>query len=441
MTTATNTETDDMANASSEPDDATAELRAEVRTWIDANWDERMTVREWWERLAESGWGFPTWPKEWFGRGANPDDAAVVAQELRAAGVAMPPHSQAQTMAGPLILEYGTDQQRQRWMRTLATGAEAWAQFFSEPNAGSDLASLQTKAVRDGDEWIVNGQKGWNGGANVSERGIIVARTDSGLPKHKGLSFFVIDIDQPGVEIRPIRQVNGEAHFNESFFSDARVADDAMIGGLNNGWLMAMATLAFERAAYAVGAHYGAGIPSGEKPGYLDVPVGEAMRQAASVRSGAPSFPMGDAFRMAELAAEAGCIDDAVIRDRIVSLYAISETARLTTLRARAAAEAGKPSGSESSIAHLAGVHIARASRDLGLAILGADGMLADDDAPRGGSVAHMALSSLCHGIQGGTEQIQRNIIGERILGLPKEPQVDRDMPFRDVLSSTRRQQ
>ncbi|MDA3040344.1 MAG: acyl-CoA dehydrogenase family protein [Actinomycetota bacterium] len=421
------------------PNSGIDDLRADVRAWVDANWDARMTVRAWWELLAESGWAYPTWPKQWFGLGVSADEAAAVGQELHAAGVAMPPHSQAQTMAAPLILEYGSEEQKHRWMRTLATGAESWCQFFSEPNAGSDLASLQTRAVRDGDEWVVNGQKVWNGGANEAERGILVARTDSSLPKHRGLSFFVIDVDQPGVEIRPIRQINGDAHFNESFFSDARVADSDTIGGLNNGWLMAMATLAFERAAYAVGAHYGVGIPCGEKPGYLDMPVGEAMQRAASVRTGAPSFPMGDALAIAALAAEAGCVGDAIIRQRIAQLYMMGETARLTTLRARAAADAGKPSGAESSIAHLAGVHIARASRDLGLAILGAGGMLADADAPRGGSVTHMALTSLCHGIQGGTEHVQRNIIGERILGLPKEPQVDRDIPFRELMVGTRR--
>lgn len=422
-----------------QPSSTISDLRADVRAWTDANWDARLTVREWWERLAESGWAYPTWPKEWFGLGVGADEAVAVRDELHSAGVALAPHSQAQTMAGPLILAYGTEEQKHRWMRTLATGAEMWGQFFSEPNAGSDLASCQTRAVRDGDEWVVNGQKVWNGGANESERGILVARTDSSLPKHKGLSFFVIDVDQPGVEIRPIRQINGDAHFNESFFSDARVPDANMIGGLNNGWAMAMATLAFERAAYAVGAHYGMGIPCGEKPGYLDLPVGEAMRRAASARGGAPSFPMGDARALAALAAEAGCADDPIIRQRIVRLHMMSETARLTTVRGRAAADAGRPAGAESSIAHLAGVHIARASRDLALAILGAGGMLSGGDGPRGGSVVHMALSSLCHGIQGGTEQIQRNIIGERILGLPKEPQVDRDIPFRDVVVGTQR--
>jgi alkylation response protein AidB-like acyl-CoA dehydrogenase len=266
-----------------------------------------------------------------------------------------------------------------------------------------------------------------------------VARTDSGLPKHKGLSFFVIDIDQPGVEIRPIRQLNGEAHFNESFFSDARVADENIIGGLNNGWNMAMATLAFERSAYAVDANYGGGIPGGTKHGYLDLPVGEAMVKAAAERSSAPSFPMGDAHKMAELARDAGCNGDPIIRQKIVQLYMMGEVARLTALRARAAAESGKPAGPESSFGHLAGVHIARASRDLGLAILGAGGMLTGSGAPLDGAVAHMALSSLCHGIQGGTEHVQRNIMGERVLGLPKEPQVDRDVPFRDLLVGTQR--
>ena len=424
-----------MSETQTSPDDA---LRAEVRAWLAGNWRPDQTVREWWARLADSGWAYPTWPKEWFGKGLDSDSAQIVRQELRAAGAVAPPHGIGQTMGAPVILEFGTQEQKERFLRPIATGEEAWCQFFSEPDAGSDLASLRTSAVRDGDEWIVNGQKVWNSGTLTSERAVLPLRTDPDVPKHKGLSFFIIDVHQPGIEIRPIKQLNGEAHFNETFFTDARVRDEDMIGGLNNGWAVTLATLANERAAYAAGVDYRVGVPPGEMAGMLDLTCAEAVARVAKSHQGYTAFPLGDAPALIELAREMGCDQDPHIRQRIMQLHSMSETARLTALRAKAAAEAGKAPGAESSIGHVAGVHIARATRDLGLAILGAAGTLVGADAPHDGAVAMMALTSLVHGIQGGTEQIQRNIIGERVLGLPKEPQVDRDVPFKDVLQSGR---
>jgi alkylation response protein AidB-like acyl-CoA dehydrogenase len=191
-------------------------VRTEVREWLARNWDPDVTLAEWWIRLADSGWGYPTWPREWFGRGLPAELATAVRDEIRAAGALPPPHGIGQTMGAPVILQFGTEEQKRRWMRPLATGEEGWVQFFSEPNAGSDLASLQTKAVRDGDEWVVNGQKVWNSGTVTAERALLVARTNSDVPKHKGLSFFVIDVQQPGIEVRPIRQLNGQAEFNET---------------------------------------------------------------------------------------------------------------------------------------------------------------------------------------------------------------------------------
>jgi alkylation response protein AidB-like acyl-CoA dehydrogenase len=340
-------------------------------------------------------------------------------------------------MGAPVILQFGTDDQTRRFLRPIATGEEAWCQFFSEPDAGSDLASLKTKAVRDGEEWVVNGQKVWNSGTLTSDRGVLPLRTDPTVPKHRGLSFFIVDVEQPGIEIRPIEQLNYESHFNETFFTDARVRDEDLIGGLNNGWAVTLATLANERSSYAAGADYSFGVPPGEKSGMLDLTCAEAAERVRSTHKGYTGFPLGDARALAELAREHGRADDPVLRDRMMRLHAMSEVARLTALRAKAAADAGKVPGAESSLGHLAGVHIARATRDLGLDVIGAGGMLIGDDAPRNGSVAMMALSSLVHGIQGGTEHIQRNIIGERVLGLPKEPQVDRDIAFNEVLKST----
>jgi len=414
-------------------------VRTEVREWLATNWDPDVSLGEWWTRLADSGWGYPTWPREWFGRGLSPELAAVVREEIRAAGALPPPHGIGQTMGAPVILQYGTEEQKQRWLRPLATGEESWVQFFSEPNAGSDLASLQTRAVRDGDEWIVNGQKVWNSGTQTAERALLVARTDANVPKHRGLSFFVIDVEQPGIDVRPIRQLNGHAEFNETFLTDARVPDASIIGGLDNGWAVTMATLANERSSYAAGADYGMGPAPGRRNGMLDRTVREAIEQTVSRRR-QTGFPLGSPPAMIALAREFGRTGDPVIRQRIARLHCLTETAKWTAARAKAAAAAGRSPGPESSLGYVAGVLIARLSRDLGLEIVGAHGMLADGDAPRGGDVAMMALSSLVHGIQGGTEQIQRNILGERVLGLPKEPQVDRDVPFRELLlSRTRR--
>jgi alkylation response protein AidB-like acyl-CoA dehydrogenase len=405
------------------------DVRGEVRCWLASNWSEDLTLRQWWTRLAESGWGFPTWPEEWYGKGLPADIAVAVGEEFANAGVIGPPHGMAQSMGGPLMLTFGTDEQRRRFLPPIVTGEEWWCQFFSEPNAGSDLGGLQTRAVRDGDEWVVNGQKVWSSDARIADRGLLVARTDIEQPKHKGLSYFIIDVDQPGIELRPIRQMNDEAHFNESFFTDARVSDADLIGGLNNGWAVAMATLGNERTAYAGGADHSAlSAPPGRKSGMLDRTVGDIVADLRTRQPSVDPFAAAPVQEMISLAREFGRAADPVIRQKIAKLFAVSETA-----------QAGRPPGPESSVGYLAGVTLARLSRDLGLEILGAHGMLKGADAPHGGAVQMMALTSPCHGIMGGTEQIQRNILGERVLGLPREPQVDRDVPFRELRAALKR--
>lgn len=419
------------------------EVRGQVRQWIAGHWDPGLTLRQWWASLAESGWGFPTWPREWFGQGLPSEVGAVVRAELTEAGAIGPPAGVGQVMAGPLILEFGTDEQKGRFLPRLVTGEESWCQFFSEPGAGSDLAGLSTRAVRDGDEWVVNGQKLWSGGAMDADRAILLARTDPDQPKHKGISYMVIDIDQPGVEIRPIRQMDGEAHFNEIFFTDARVPDANIVGGRNNGWPMAAATLAHERTAFFGGGAGGFGaVPPGPKPGYLDRSAAEVRELLLARRrdEGSALNLGGAAERLMELARSAGRANDPSVRQQLARLYAAQEAARFTSMRARAAAEAGRPPGAESSVGKLIATRNARLVRDLGPAILGAGGTLVGADAPDGGATAATTLYTPCLSIMGGTDEIQKNIVGERVLGLPREPQTDRDLPFRELQLGTRRE-
>jgi len=425
-----------------------AAVAEEVRSWIGERFRPELTLREWWGRLADSGWGFPTWPKQWYGRGLGGEEARVVAAELARAGAIGPPGGLGQMMGGPVVIQYGTEDQKRRFVHALAAGEESWCQFFSEPGAGSDLASLQTRAVRDGDEWVVNGQKVWTSGARQADRGMLVARTNPDAPKHKGITYFIIDVDQPGIEIRPLRQMNGQATFNEVFFTDARVPDASVIGGVNNGWAVAVTTLAFERSA--IGGQ-GGGSPRGVlalarpggKGGMLERTVGEVLAgRSAGADDQDEGYALGfprTGMAMAELARKQGVAGDPVVRQRIAALHTLVELNRLTGLRARAALQAGKQPGPEGSTGKLAASHISRAARDLGLLILGADGMLADDDAPFGGAVQRMALSAPSASIAGGTDEIQRNIIGERVLGLPKEPDLSRDMPFRELKVGTQR--
>lgn len=415
--------------------DAAAEgLRNDVRRWVEANWHLDLTLAEWWRRLAESGWAFPTWPSDWYGREASLDEALVIGQELTRAQVVGPPRGMAQSMGGPVLLTFGTEDQKRRYLPGIVMGQEGWCQFFSEPNAGSDLAGVQTKATHDGDQWVVNGQKVWSSGALQADRGLLLARSDPDVPKHKGLSFFIIEVDQPGIDIRPIRQMNEQEHFNESFFTDALVSDADLIGGANNGWAAAMTTLTNERTTYAGGGvHVGVQAAPGLKGGMLHRRVGDIVDEQAHLAAQVDPFFAAPVQQFIELARTYGRNTDAVIRQRLAHLYAISEIARFTTLRSEASHQVGRPPGPESSVGYVTGVALARLSRDLGLEILGPAGMLNGDSAPLGGVVQQLALTAPCHGIMGGSEQIQKNIIGERILGLAREPRVDRDVPFRQL--------
>jgi len=397
-----------------------SDIRAEVRRWITENWDPDLSLREWWGRLAESGWGFPHYPTKWFGRGLSPDVERLVADELGAAGAYGPPRGIGTMMVAPLLLELGTEQQRRDWIPGIVDGSTVWCQLFSEPDAGSDLAGLKTTAVQDGDQWVISGQKVWTSGAHYAERAILVARTDRDAAKHRGLTFFVIDMDQDEIEARPLVQMTGDAEFNEVFLSDAVVPADNRIGEINEGWGVTLRLLSYERNSLDPEAD--AGIH-----GDLDLSLPAGDYANGVVDDGLQGYmPKGsEAWALIrQLIEESEAASDPVVRQRAMRLYSGQQIARFTALRAAADAELGKVAGPEVSLGKLASTQVMRQWRDLALSVLGAHGMLAGADATRNGRVAQIALSVSGMSIAGGTDEIQRNIIGERVLGLPREPRV-----------------
>ena len=411
-------------------------VKEEVRGWLDEHWDPDLTLGEWWQRLADSGWGAPTWPVEWYGKGLSSDALGEVIGAFREVGAPGPPGGLGLMLAGPTIIAHGSDEQKGRWLRPILSGEVAWCQLFSEPGAGSDLASLQCRAVRDGDEWVVTGQKVWTSGAQAADFGMLVARTDPDVPKHAGITWFGIEMDQPGIEVRPLREMTGRALFNEVFFDEARVRDDAIVGDLNGGWAVALTTLANERVGLGGGGGFQAGI-GGKKAGWAGRRAGDATSRA---RAGANAALGGQGVEMVKAAAAAGGGNgDQRVRDDLATLHTLSEISRFTQLRAKSASAAGRRPGPEASTGKLQVSRITRATREAGLHALGAQGMLAGDDAPLGGTVQYVSLFSPAVSIYGGTDEVQKNIIGERVLGLPKEPATDKNVPFRDLKKGTQR--
>ena len=308
-------------------------------------------------------------------------------------------------MAAPTICEHGTQQQR-ALLRPLFSGEHIWCQLFSEPGAGSDLAALATSAVRDGDDWIVNGQKVWTSLAHVARHGLLLARTDPDVPKHRGLTYFLLDMTLPGVEVRPLRQLTGEAEFNEVFLTDVRVPDSARLGSIGDGWKVAMTTLTNERVS---------------------------LGSAVEPRGGGP---IGQAVELWRTAAAAGTVEQETT-DRLVALWCRAESARLMNLRV--ADQAANPRGS---LAKLRMAELNQAIYDLCIDLMGIDGILYDTyeqiqpDATSvhgGGEPRRAFLRTLANSIEGGTSEVQRTIIAERLLGLPPEPRLDKDLAWKDV--------
>ena len=407
----------------------------EVTRWVAANWDLDMTLRGWWQRMSDAGLAFPAWPEGLGGRGWRPAQAREVLVALGAAGIIGPPTGNAPNMGAPTVLAHGTDEQISRFALPVANGTEAWCQLFSEPGAGSDLAGLGTRAIRDGDEFVINGQKVWNSSAEASEWGMLLARTNPDVPKHAGISWMMIDMRQPGVEVRPLVQMNGGAEFCEVFLTDARVPVANLIGRIGDGWNIARTTLLHERGS--VGQMYPKGLlqaKAGSIPGHLDRTVRDVVdtaRRAAADPNRRFDIMVG-AKSMIHLAQVTGTCTDPVVRQRVADYWIRSEVHRLTGQRSRDNAKGGK-TGAEGSIIKLSTAALAHLSRDVSLSILGAEGMLFGESAREHGRVQRAGVSAHAPSLGGGTNEIQRNIVGERVLGLPREPSDDADVPFNQL--------
>ena len=406
------------------------DVRTEVKSWLEENWDPDLTVAEWWDRLARSGYAAPTFPEDAWGKGWGRDLAMVVNSAIAEHGAIGPPAGLGVLLAGPTIAAHGNERQKQEDLLRILNGQDAWCQLFSEPGAGSDLAGLTTKAVKDGDEWIITGQKVWTSTAQLTNLGMLLARTAPDLPKHKGITYFKFDMTQPGVEIRPLKEMTGRAMFNEVFIDNARVHDDDIIGGLNNGWAAANTTLAAERAGLGTG---GSGAVGNAFPGpianQLNDRVGDHVGQ---IRTGGTGGGGGNAAsRLIKLAQELGKAADPNVRQKLAQLYTLQQLGKFSALRAKTPSQR---TGAEPNIAKLMMSDLLRLQREVGNEIIGANGMIMGTDTPGNGMVQEMTLFSPGPSIYGGTDQVQHNIIGERVLGLPKEPGPGKDTPFKELL-------
>jgi alkylation response protein AidB-like acyl-CoA dehydrogenase len=397
---------------------AEAEFRAQARAWLDANAPRRggpgdfasdtghdddfvKACKAWQGRLHDSGWAGITWPTEYGGRGLGPAFEQIFHDEQAAYGVSTAMFAVGIGMAGPTIVEHGTDEQKARFLPALLRGEEVWCQLFSEPGAGSDLAGISTRAERDpdGGGWVVNGQKVWTSYARHSDFGILLARTDPDRPKHRGITYLLLDMSTPGIDVRPIPQMNGSAEFNEVFLADVRVPDDRVLGAAGEGWRVAMSTLASER-----------GLVGTDWPGFAE------LLDAARAR---------------------GLAGDPATRQRLAEVYTGEQLLRFLGYRAKTALGRGEPLGPLASSINLFFAGHLKRTGDTVLSVLGPDGLLRRTGGGGGDADwTFLFLTWPCVRIASGTDEIQRNILSERALGLPPEPRVDKDVPFRDLVFS-----
>ena len=392
--------------------DETAEFAERVRTFLAANTTSGRgrnidAARDFQGRLADAGLAGIPYPSEFGGAGLTLEHEKIfrqVAQEFpMMTGELVISHG----MCLPVLNEFGTDEQKRKYMPDNIAARTVWCQMFSEPGAGSDVASLQMRAERDGDEWILNGQKVWTTLAHVSDYGIVIARTDPEQPKHAGISMFIIDLRAPGVEIRPIHQIDGGRHFNEVFLTDVRVPTSDLLGEMNNGWRQATAMLMYERVAIG------------------------------SIGAGKVAQPMYD--MLVKWARQSGAINDAVVRDELMQMYIMESTKSMVAMRSRAEMKAGKAPGPGGSLGKLYSSIIARRFREIAQNIAGPASVAWEGEDSAEELLSSTMLNSLQSGIAGGTDEIQRNIIGDRVLGLPRDISVDRDVAFKDLKVGTQR--
>ncbi|MCP3991562.1 MAG: acyl-CoA dehydrogenase [Actinomycetia bacterium] len=403
--------------------------------WYRDHWDPELSVGGWWQLLADSGWAFPSWPAGWGGQGLSVEAAMAATRARREVGAYPPPSTAGTFLTAPTMFEYGTEDQIRKFLPGIVNGQDMWCQLFSEPGSGSDMASLSTRAELDGDEWVVNGQKVWNSGAQYAKYAILIARTDPDQPKHRGITFFLFDMEQDGVEVRPLREMTGEAAFNEVFLSDARVSDADRLGDLGEGWRVAMTTLSHERDPDNVGMDDS--MSMGEID--LSVPVGVHAAQSSREKDGFALWLSGGTLDLLYQVVDShGASADPVQRQRLMRILEMWRTSEWSGQRSAAATETGGPPGPEISTLKIAGSNIGRQARDTGLAALGPHGMLMGDDAPDNGVFHSYAMFTPAISIAGGTDEVQRNIIGERVLGLPREPgeAEQRQLPWSELKRS-----
>jgi len=400
---------------------AEATIRAEARAWLesvaklrgegDGDWqafraktdDEdtaQLEMAKAWQRSKfDAGWAAPHWPVEFGGQGRTGIEAGVAAEEEARFDVAASFFVVGIDMAGPTLMAHGTPEQQKRFLEPMLRGDESWCQLFSEPGSGSDLASLGTRAERDGDEWVLTGQKVWTSSAHTADWGICLARTDPQAAKHAGITYFLVDMHSPGVEVRPLRQIDGAIHFNEVFLDGVRVPHDQVVGDVGDGWRVARTTLTAERTS----------IGEGGQTGWRE---------------------------MADLARRFGVAEDAVVRQEIARLHTREMIQRWLVYRVRTATAHGVLPGPEASVLKLLNSHQVEHMGSVVMSIMGAAGTLWHDDAPDGGFWQDVFLFQWSSRIGGGTENIQRNILGERVLGLPREPDPFKGLPWQELPKS-----
>lgn len=362
--------------------------------------DEARHVAEakaWQAVLADAGWAGVAWPTEFGGQGGTGRQQGIFDEEQSRYDVPESVFAQGISMAGPTLIAHGSQAQKDRFLRPMLSGEEIWCQLFSEPGAGSDLASLATRAERVGDEFVVNGQKVWTSSAHYSDWGILLVRTNFDVPKHNGITYLVIDMKSPGVEVRPLRQITGLAHFNEVFLTNVRVPVANVVGEIDHGWPVAMTTLTSERSMIGSSAN-----------------ADSATELLALYRS---TFEPG-----------------AVLRQRVIDVFIQHRVIRYLGWRAQTAYDRGEVAGAEASVIKLAHSRLQGELGEVAMALLGAQGLGLGYDAVEENPWQIRFLAQWNSRIGGGTEQVQRNILGERILGLPREPRLDKDLAFRDIV-------
>lgn len=402
-----------------------AAFRKEVRAWISANApthlakalasstfggtntgdeDPLEAAKRWQKVKADAGWACIQWPKEYGGRNATPIQSVIWREEEGLYGKLAGTFIIGQGMCGPTLMAYASEEHKERYLPKLASGEEVWCQLFSEPSAGSDLAGLRTRAERDGEGWVINGQKIWTSGAHYSDYGILITRTDPGVAKHKGLTMFFLDMKSPGVDIRPIKQVNGQSGFNEVYFDNVRIPDSQRLGDVGDGWRVSLTTLMNERLA--IGGSIATGVPE--------------------IQELVDELPMGNGR----------AVDNPAVRSKLADWHAKAAGLRNTAARSLSALSKGEIPGPENSIGKLVAGGMMQDIAKFAMDMQGPGALIVDPEIAEGNArFQAMLLRSPAVRIEGGTDQILRNIIAERVLGLPADMRADKGLPFNEIPS------